>query len=307
MRDAIRPYSAVSTPNHIIDCNHLGKFFAHKEVLRDIQLTADSGEIVALLGPNGAGKSTLIGCLIGLLEPSTGQTLVFGKAATELSEEDRSRMGYVPQSFQGFSWLRVHELIEYLGQFYPKSRRTLSPALNAWADLDPKTRIKNLSGGQRQRLSILLALRHQPDLLILDEPVASLDPVGRRDFLQLLREYLFDRQATAVISSHILSDLESVATKTVIMLKGAIHAQLTMAQFREQVRWIRRDDAEPWSQPLPKGLQVLASDGSQHTVLVANWDSVWASQLASQESSEIVVTAPPTLESAFLAMVGPAA
>ncbi|ACH84436.1 ABC transporter ATP-binding protein [Acidithiobacillus ferrooxidans] len=307
MSAGIQSNMAVNAQDHLLYCNHLGKCFANKEVLRDIQLTAEPGDIVALLGPNGAGKSTLMGCLIGLLEPSTGQALVFGKPATELSEEDRSRMGYVPQSFQGFSWLRVQELIEYLGQFYPKARRALSPTLHAWADLDPKTRIKNLSGGQRQRLSILLALRHQPDLLILDEPVASLDPVGRRDFLQLLRDYLRDRQATALISSHILSDLEPVATQTVIMLNGAMHAQLSMVQFREQTRWIRRDDAEPWSRPLPEGLQVLATGGDQYAVLVANWNSAWASRLANQESSEIVVTAPATLESAFLAMVGTAA
>jgi ABC-type multidrug transport system ATPase subunit len=160
----------------IAELSAVTKTYGAKTVLDSVSCTVGPGEIVALLGPNGAGKTTLIGCLLGFLLPTSGAARLFGQPVGELSPALRGRTGFVPQKLNGFTSFRVGELIDYIGKFYAVAPGPPPAWLLDWAQLDMRARVKALSGGQRQRLSILLAMRHEPDLLVLDEPVASLDP-----------------------------------------------------------------------------------------------------------------------------------
>ncbi len=202
--------------------------FGRQRVLDGLDWSLPSGQVVGLLGRNGAGKTTLLETLLGLREPDAGQALLFGQPSLALSDDARARIGYVPQRSDLFEWLTADQLLAYFRSFYPCWNTAKVDGLMARWDIARDKPIGKLSGGQQQRLSIVRALAHEPELLVLDEPVASLDPAGRRDFLGELVEQVVDRRTTIVFSTHILSDLERVALDVAFLTGGkiALHAPL---------------------------------------------------------------------------------
>lgn len=164
----------------VIAAQDVRRRFADKHVLRGIDLEIPRGSVVGLLGKNAAGKSTLIKCILGLLRIDGGTMHVFNEDAWWLSAESKARLGYVPQEVRLYPWMRVRQMIAYTAAFYPAWNSDLVARLLREWELPPNDRIGPLSVGQLQKLAIILALGHEPDLLILDEPVASLDPVARR-------------------------------------------------------------------------------------------------------------------------------
>jgi ABC-2 type transport system ATP-binding protein len=281
----------------VIEAQNLSKTYGSRRTLTGVQFAIAPGEVVALLGPNGAGKTTLIGCLLGFLLPSDGQACLFGLPAAELPPGLRARTGFVPQSMTGFTAFTVSGLIDYLGKFYPGPPAAPPAWLRDWADLDPKARVKSLSGGQKQRLAILLALRHEPDLLILDEPVASLDPQVRRDFMALLAGYCACGARSALISSHILSDLEKIATRALFMRHGTVVHDTPMGRFHSSTRWIAAPGLSPAD--LPGQVTLLAREPATGELLVDGWDEDAAGALRQRLGAEVIVRA-PDLESVFL-------
>ncbi|CAP57066.1 ABC transporter ATP-binding protein [Gluconacetobacter diazotrophicus] len=290
--------SAATAPS-VVEMADLVKTFGNRRALDGISASVAPGEIVALLGPNGAGKSTLIGCLLGFLLPSSGSVRIFGHEAGELPPDIRARTGYVPQSMNAFSSFRVGQLIDYLGTFYAVPPPPPDPALLAWANLDMTARVKGLSGGQKQRLSIVLAFRHRPDFLVLDEPVASLDPQARRDFMTLLADYCAASQRSVLISSHILSDLEKVATRALFVARGRIVHDTPMARFRDSIRWIVPAEGAPaLPADLLRGcpaLKMLGGNEATGAVLVDGWCDSMRGHVA-----EVAEIRTPDLEAAFL-------
>ena len=202
--------------------------FGSQRVLDGLDWSLPSGQVVGLLGRNGAGKTTLLETLLGLREPDAGQALLFGQPSLALGDDARARIGYVPQRSDLFEWLTADQLLAYFRSFYPRWNAAKVDGLMSRWDIARDKPIAKLSGGQQQRLSIIRALAHEPELLVLDEPVASLDPAGRRDFLGELVEQVVDRQTTIVFSTHILSDLERVALDVAFLVGGriALHAPL---------------------------------------------------------------------------------
>ena len=203
------PLAPTAAPSVAIGGLQLG--YGGKPVLAQLDWQLQPGQVVGLLGRNGAGKTTLLETLLGLREPQAGSVQLFGQPAQQLNDAARARIGYVPQQSDLFEGLSADELLAYFRSFYPRwNQAKVDQLLGRWA-VPRDVAIGRLSGGEQQRLSIIRALAHEPELLVLDEPVASLDPLARRDFLRELVEQVLDRGCTVVFSTHILSDLERVA------------------------------------------------------------------------------------------------
>ena len=202
--------------------------FGKQRVLDGLDWSLPAGRVVGLLGRNGAGKTTLIETLLGLREPAAGQAQLLGQPALALGDDARARIGYVPQRSDLFEWLTADQLLAYFRSFYPRWNTAKVDGLMSRWDIARDKPISKLSGGQQQRLSIIRALAHEPELLVLDEPVASLDPAGRRDFLGELVDQVIAQHTTIVFSTHILSDLERVAVDVAFLSGGkiALHAPL---------------------------------------------------------------------------------
>ncbi|MBB3173773.1 ABC-2 type transport system ATP-binding protein [Endobacter medicaginis] len=297
----------IATTPAIVRLDDVVKTYGTARALDGMRFSFGLGETVALLGPNGAGKTTLIGCLLGFLLPSSGSVRVFDTEAAGLDAAQRGRIGFVPQAMTGFSGFSAGELLDYLAHFQvPKLGRFGTAPFDArladWARLPMGTRVKSLSGGQRQRLSIILALRHAPDLLVLDEPVASLDPQARHDFMALLAEYRDRTGAAVLISSHILSDLERIATRAVFVAHGRVVHDTPMARFRDGTRLLRCPPEQVSalrSALVGSGVSVLRETPSG-ALLVDGWQP--GSDSALRATGLVVEIDTPDLEATFLEM-----
>ncbi len=212
----------------LVQLSSVSKHFGSQRVLDGLDWQVAPGQVVGLLGRNGAGKSTLLECLLGLRELDGGRVTLFGEDGARLSEEARARIGYVPQKADLFDWLTPDQMLDYFKAMYPRwNQGKVEGLLSRWG-FDAGMRgkqIKKMSGGEQQRLAIVRALAHDPDLLILDEPVSALDPVGRREFLRELVDDVIERGTTVVFSTHILTDLERVAFDLAFLRDGKIALQ----------------------------------------------------------------------------------
>jgi ABC-2 type transport system ATP-binding protein len=219
-----------------IDIQSLGLRYGDRTALDQVSIRIPAGSVVGLIGRNGAGKSSLLRCLVGLTVPTQGSSTVLGSPSLALSDEVRGRLGYVSQGADLLGWLTVWQQIETLGSFYPRWDAARARALCERLALPTGQKVSGLSGGDQQKLAIVLALAHDPDVLILDEPVASLDPLTRRDFMRLLFEGDAQRQhpRTVLLSSHLLTDLERVVSHLVFLHEGRIQLQGAWDELQEQ-------------------------------------------------------------------------
>jgi ABC-2 type transport system ATP-binding protein len=244
-----------------------------KPVLRGVDLAIEPGTVLGLLGQNGSGKSTLIKCSLGLLRPTGGSVTVLGDDAWNLSADVKARLGYVPQEAVSYPWMRVQQVIAYTAAFYPRWNQPLVDDLCRRWRLPLEDRVGPLSVGQLQTLAIVLALGHEPELLILDEPVASLDPTARREFLRTLLEIIDDPRRTILFSTHITSDLERVASRVAILKDGRIAFHGELGELKDRVKRLRiaADRDLPHSFAVPGALRCDVS-GSVATVSVGDFD-----------------------------------
>lgn len=228
----------------VIDMRGVVKGFGHwysrdsVRVLDGLDLSVPPGTVLGLLGKNGAGKSTLIKCALGLLRPQAGQSHVFGEDSWDLSEHAKARLGYVPQDVRLYNWMRVGQVVAYTASFYPRWNAKLVETLRDRWEIDFGQKVRNLSPGQLQRVGILLSMGHEPELLVLDEPAASLDPVARHDFLRAILDVVGQAGRTVLFSTHITSDLERVASHVAILRGGRIAYMGELDALKDEVkRW----------------------------------------------------------------------
>jgi ABC-2 type transport system ATP-binding protein len=220
----------------ILDCRNLNKSYGRKAVLRDLSLALERGTVVGLLGKNGAGKTTLIKCALGLIRPDGGEVRILGEPSWTLSADAKARLGYVPQTVILYPWMKVRHIIDYTASFYPHWNHDLIDDLLERWELPAKELVGPLSAGQLQKLAILLALGHEPELLVLDEPAAALDPVARREFLAALLDIAADEKRTILFSTHITSDLERVAGHVAILKQGQMAYFGPLDALKDQVK-----------------------------------------------------------------------
>lgn len=202
----------------------LDKRYGRRWALSDCTLTIPAGHVAGLVGPNGAGKSTLLQIAVGLLEPTAGSVQVLGSPPAA-GPDQLAKVGYVAQDTPVYARLTVAEHLRFGAWTNPRWDHGMAERRITALDLDPRQRAGRLSGGQRAQLALTLALAKRPDLLILDEPVASLDPLARRDFLRHLMEVVTDTGVSVVLSSHLVADLERVCDYLIVL--AAAHVQVT--------------------------------------------------------------------------------
>jgi len=195
--------------------------------------------VTGLLGKNGAGKTTLIKCALGLHRLDEGSAEIFGEPTWTLSAEAKSRLAYVPQEVSLLPHMRIKQLVKYTSAFYPKWNQDLVEKLIREWELDRESRVGPMSQGQQQKLALILALGHEPELLVLDEPAASLDPAARRQFLSEILEVAIDGERTVLFSTHITSDLERVADRVAIIKSGRVLLNEELASLKDSIKRIR--------------------------------------------------------------------
>ncbi len=273
-----------------IDIAGLTKSYDRKPVLQGVDLRVPRGAVVGLMGMNGSGKSTLIKCLLGLVRPDGGSARLLGDDSRNLSPEVKRRLGYVPQVVHQLDWMKVRHLIQYTSTFYPDwDERWVSELVERWR-VPLSDRVQALSTGQLQTLAIVLALGHRPDLMVLDEPVASLDPVARRDFLRSILELARDGNRTVLFSTHISSDLERVATHVAILHAGRIASFSELDELKDRVKRLRMRAIDDFPRELDiPGLLTAKVDGRSALATVSTVTPELLDELAERYQAEVRV------------------
>jgi ABC-2 type transport system ATP-binding protein len=204
-----------------LEASGLGKRYRRSWALRDCSVAIPEERVVALVGPNGAGKTTLLHLAIGLLAPSAGEVRVLGAPPANRSEV-LARVGFLAQDKPLYSGFRVDEMLRFGARLNPGWDQAVADRWLERFELPPDRRVGQLSGGQRTQLALALALAKRPQLLLLDEPMADLDPLVRHDLTRLLMEAVAADGLTVVLSSHVLTELASICDYLVLLATGRV-------------------------------------------------------------------------------------
>jgi ABC-2 type transport system ATP-binding protein len=216
-----------------------------------------TGRVVGLVGPNGAGKSTLLQLACGLLTPSSGTITVLGERPAS-STAQMARIGFVAQDTPTYAALSIADHLRLGAKLNPRWDNGIAERRIQQLGLDPAQRAGRLSGGQRAQLALTLAVAKCPDLLLLDEPVAALDPLARRGFLQSLMEFVAETESTVVLSSHLVSDLERVCDHLIVLAASRVQ---TVGEIDDLLTThFRLTTARRAAETLPAGMRVIQAD-----------------------------------------------
>jgi ABC-2 type transport system ATP-binding protein len=205
----------------VIEAAGLGKRYGQNWALSECSLAIPSGKVVGLVGPNGAGKTTFLHLAVGLLQPTSGSMRVLG-ARPGASPAQLARIGFVAQDAPVYAGMSVRDHLRLGAWMNPTWDTELAADRVAGLGLDPNQKAGRLSGGQRAQLALTLAVAKRPELLVLDEPIASLDPLARREFLQDLMQVVVEQAATVIFSSHLVSDLERVCDYLIVLVGSRV-------------------------------------------------------------------------------------
>jgi len=233
--------SVMNSPSSapVLEARSLLKYYGDQCVLNNVNLRIEPGSVVGLVGRNGAGKSTLIRCMLGLLTRDSGDCHVFGDPALAISDSNKARIGYVPQQPEALGWLNVKQMLDFVSGFYPRwDHAFVTSTLSRW-NINGSTLLSKLSPGERQRIAVLRAMAYHPELLVLDEPAAALDPGARRELLREIAIRAADSGTTVIFSTHIVSDLERVASDIVFVHEQGILLEMPMDSIKENTLCLR--------------------------------------------------------------------
>ncbi len=219
---------------HPFIAKDLTKRFDDVVALDHVDLRIRGRSIVGLLGRNGSGKTTLLRHLVGLQLPTSGAAITFGTPVESIGHDQLIRIGFVPQEIRLLDWMTVRQHLDYVSCFYPRWDRQREKSLLARLELEPDSVVGSLSTGNLQKLALMLAVCHHPKLLALDEPVSDLDPIVRGRLLRFLLELLRDDEATIIVSSHVLRDVEKIVDWVVCLAAGRVVTDAGLDELKER-------------------------------------------------------------------------
>ncbi|MEV5746437.1 ABC transporter ATP-binding protein [Actinoallomurus sp. NPDC052308] len=251
----------------VLRARGLGKRYRRRWALSDCTLEVPAGRVVGLVGPNGAGKSTLLGLAAGLLTPTSGTIEVCGERPAA-GPAQLAKIGFVAQDTPTYARLTVAEHLKLGSRLSPGWDMRLATERVRRLGLPPDQRAGNLSGGQRAQLALTLALAKRPRLLILDEPVAALDPLARNEFLRELGDATADREISVVHSSHLVSDVERVCDHLIVLVGSRVRIAGDVRELLAAHHLISAPRLDPAG--LPPGVHAVSADrtGRGTTLLV---------------------------------------
>jgi ABC-2 type transport system ATP-binding protein len=262
----------------VLEARGLGRRYRRRWALAECTLSIPPGHVTGLVGPNGAGKTTLLHLAVGMLAPTSGTISVLGGKPAG-GPAQLAKVGFLAQDPPTYAGLSVADHLRLGAGLNPRWDQAMARTRIEQLGLDPGQKAGKLSGGQRAQLALTLAIAKRPELLILDEPVASLDPLARREFLRDLMEAVAEHGMSVVLSSHLITDLERVCDYLIVLTAGRVQVAGETDRLlasHHLLTGVRRDPAT-----LPAGQQVISAShtGRQSTILVRTdepiYDPAW--------------------------------
>lgn len=288
--------------NSIVEMKDLQRQFDSSLILKGLNAQVRAGDVIALLGKNGAGKTTLLETILGFAFPSSGSVSLWKINSTDIAGEIKQRIGFVPQQDELLTNMSGREHLDLFAGFRTTWNKTLAEKLVLDWEIPVDIKIGKMSVGQRQKLSIVLALAHEPELLILDEPVASLDPIARRLFLQQLIDIASDEKRAVIFSTHIVSDVERVANQVWMLRDGVLAYQGELDRLKETTARVTivSKNTLPATLDLPN-IVSQSIKGNQAQITLTQWHAEIKLQIEQQLNAQVQVEY-LSLEDIFLEM-----
>lgn len=207
--------------NYILELNHLKKYYGNSRGIEDVTIKLNKGDIYGFIGPNGSGKSTTIRTIIGLINKTAGKIYIKGKILDSNDENTKKVIGYLPSEINLYDDMKVKEILDFHASFYNKDTKKRRKELVRLLKINESKKIEDLSLGNLKKIGIVLALMHDPEILILDEPTSGLDPIMQKTFHEILKKEK-EKGTTILYSSHILSEVANICDKIGFIKDGII-------------------------------------------------------------------------------------
>ena len=216
--------------SELLTCRNLTKNYGGLVALNNINLKVESGKIIGLLGPNGSGKTTLIKIINGLLTPTSGEVLINGNKP---GIETKKQVAYLPDNSYLNSWMTVEQIVKMFSDFYADFRPELAYEMLSRLGITPKAKLKTLSKGNKEKVCLILVMSRNALLYVLDEPIAGVDP-ATRDYVISTIINNYNPEASVIISTHLIADIEQVLDEVIFINKGNITLQKSVDEIREE-------------------------------------------------------------------------
>ena len=249
----------------------LSKRFGKSAAVDHLSLEVPRGTVFGFLGRNGAGKSTTIRILMNMLAPTAGRVEVLGLNPQKDELQIKQQVGYVSDNPVMYEWMKVREIAWFTGQFYERWNREKVEGLIERFGLDPEQKVKHLSRGMNAQLALALTLGHDPELLILDEPVSGLDVVVRQDFLESIIHAIHEEGRTVFLSSHLVHEVERVADRVAIIDQGKLVVEDEVDQLKARIKKVLVRVEEGFDAERIAGIRDVHGEGRQLLLTVADF------------------------------------
>lgn len=283
----------------VIETKKLTKSYGKARGIIDVDLTVGEGEIVGFIGPNGAGKSTTIRTLLALIYKTSGEARIFGLDCQKDRVKILQDVGYLPSEVFYYENMRAADLLKYSESFYKKDCTARMKTLAEALELDLSKKIEDMSLGNKKKVGIVQGLMHSPKLIILDEPTSGLDPLMQRTFFNLIQEEN-ERGAAVLFSSHILSEVQNLCSRVVIIKEGRIISTQKISELRDNAcKRVRFTAAEPVASFTVEGATDVTLDGGSVSLLFRGDCNRLLAELSKLRLTNLDITE-PSLEEIFL-------